>query len=255
MLDSKKVAFFGSKHIYLKKGEYMATDYNNINNIIITNNNNVSNDCDATQSTNNNGSLEESLRSSFESLKREQKSGVEGGTEATRPTAILPKLWDWIKIDLFDNSKTHKAKHKLSISICKQKEIQRYRSLNNSPFGSFKRGFEDYRNDPHYNLVRDLYHELKKQGYRPQVSKCFKKGYKGKISDSVFGLSTILCSEEQERRYTLALVAEEHVIWLALKGDTNCLTQRQRDSRMIATGSIMQPVKPYGGARARDLLF
>ena len=248
MVNSKTVAFFGQIHIYLKKGEHMATDYNNINNIIITNNNNVSNDCGGTQSTNDKISLEQSLRSSFEEIKS-------SGSEATRQTVILPKLWDWIKIDLFDNSKTHKAKHKVAISICKQKEIQRYRSLNNSPFGSFKRGFEDYRNDPHYNLVRDLYHELKKQGYRPQVSKCFKKGYKGKISDSVFGLSTILCSEEQERRYTLALVAEEHVIWLALKGDTNHLSQRQRDSRMIATGSIMQPVKAYGGTRARDILF
>jgi hypothetical protein len=233
----------------------MATNYNNINNIITTTNNHVSNDCGTTQSTNHKGSLEESLRSSFESLKGEQKSGCGGGNIATRPTAILPKLWDWIKIDLFDNSKTHRAKHKVSISICKQKEIQRYRSLNNSPFGSFKRGFVDYKNDAHYNLVRDLYHELKKQGYRPQVSKCFKKGYQGKISDSVFGLSTILCSEEQERRYTLALVAEEHVMWLALKGDTNHLSQRQRDSRMIATGSIMQPAKAYGGVRARDLLF
>lgn len=233
----------------------MATDYNNINNIIITNNNNVSNDCGITQSTNDNASLEESLRSSFESLKGEQKSGCEGGSDATRQTAILPKSWQWVKADLFDNSKTHKAKHKIALSISRNNEINRFRSLNNSPFANFKRGFVDYRNDPHYNLVKDLYHQLKLQGYKPRVSKCFKKGYKGKISDSVFGLSTILCREEQERRYTLALVAEEHVIWLALKGDTNHLSQRQRDSRMIATGNIMQPVKPYGGIRAKDILF
>ena len=221
------------------------------NNILTTTNDYVNMDCDHTQSHNNKISLEESLRSSLESYEEQKESGI----EATRQTVILPRLWQWVKTDLFDNSTNHKAKHKVSISICKGGEIQRYRSLNNSPFVCFKRGFVDYKNDPHYNFVKSIYHQLKQQGYRPQVSKCFTKGYQGRVNDTIFGLSTILCREPQAHRYTLALVAEEQVMWVALKGDSEHLSDSQKKNRIVATGSIMQPAKPYGGIRARDILF
>jgi len=228
------------------------TSNNVINNNLITNNNNVIMDCDTTQSTNKNIPLEESLRSSFEEI---QGSGAESGSDATRQTSPLPKLWQWVKLDLFDNSKTHKAKHKLSISICKGGEIQNYRSLNNSPFANFKRGFVDYAHDTHYNVVRNVYRDLKQQGYKPQVSKCFTRGYQGKVHDTIFGLSTILCREEQDHRYLAALIAEEELMLIRLKGDAEHLTEKQRQNRVIATGSIMRPAKPYGGLRAKDILF
>lgn len=221
----------------------MATNNNNINNIITTNNNNVSIDCAITQSNNNNASLEESLRSSFEEIK---KSGVESGNDATRQNGLLPKLWQWVKADLFDNSNNHKPKHKIALSICKSNEINRFRSLNNSPFASFKRGFVDYKNDPHYNLVRDLYHELKLQGYKPRVSKCFLPGYKNRKGSTVKRLSTILVSEAQERRYTLALIHKDQVMWIALRGDVGDLSEKQRANRMVATGKITEPAASYG---------
>jgi len=219
------------------------TNNNNINNIITTNNNIVSNDCDITQSNNNNVSLDESLRSSFEEMK---ESGCESGSNATRQNGLLPRLWQWVKVDLFDNSDNHKPRHKIALSICKSNEINRFRSLNNSPFANFKRGFVDYKNDPHYNLVRDLYHELKQQGYQPRVSKCFLPGYKNRKGSTVKRLSTILVSEAQERRYTLALIHKDTVMWIALRGDVGDLSEKQRANRMIATGKITEPAASYG---------
>jgi len=216
------------------------TDYTVINNILTTTNNNVSMDCATAQYTNDLDASRESLRSSFE---EKNLQVVEGGSNATRQNAILPHPWQWVKVDLFDNSKNHKPRHKLSVSICKSGEIQRYRSLNNSPFALFKRGFVDYNNDPHYNFVKSTYHELKQQEYKPQVSKCFTRGYGGKIHDTVFGLSTILCAENRAHRYTVGLVAEEQVIWVPLSGEVGRLSEAQRQKNIIVTGSIMQPRK------------
>jgi len=221
----------------------MVTNNNNINNIITTNNNNVSNDCDATQSTNDNRSLEQSLRSSFEEI---TKSGREGGSDATRQNGLLPRLWQWVKADLFDNSDNHTPRHKIALSICKKNEINRFRSLNNSPFAAFKRGFANYKNDSHYNLVKDVYHSLKQQGYQPKVSKCFLPGYKNRKGSTVKGLSTVLVSEDQERRYTVAVIHKETVMWIALRGDAGHLSDRQRAGRVVATGKITEPSASYG---------
>lgn len=227
---------------------------NNILTTLTTNNNNVSIDCAEAQSTNDLDASRESLRSSFEE-KRLQV--VEGGSSATRQCEDLPKNWDWIKVDLFDNSKNYQARHKLAVSICKDKQIRRFRSLNNSPFALFKRGIVNYQQDPHYVAVRDLYHSLKSEELLPQVSKCYRAGYRGK-TPSLVGLSTILVRHSIERRYSAAIVAEvsgkQQVIWVPLSGEAGRLSEAQRRKNIIATGGIYASASPYGSIRLGDVL-
>lgn len=231
------------------------TNYNDNYIHLHTNNNKVNIDCDESQSTNDIVSLEGSLRSSLESLRRDSESGTEGGMDATRQMGTLPEGWDWIKADLYDNSKNHKPKHKLNITICKGGKTLAVKSLNNSPWSLYRRGIVDCNNDPHYQRVKQIRNELKQttDQARIRVSKCYKTNYKGRIADTIHGFSTILIDEAQHNTYSVICVYQDKEIVIALSGTAGRLSQKQRRAGQIATGMV-RAVTEKQGVDIDDLL-
>jgi hypothetical protein len=230
---------------------------NNYNYIHLhTNNNKVNIDCAEAQSINNlDLPLEESLRSSFESFEGDSESGSEGGTKATRQISPLPKFWDWIKVDLYDNSKNHRPKHKLNITISVGGKIDSFKSLNNSPWSLYRRGIVDCNRDPHYQRVKQIRQELKQSidQARIKVSKCYRSKYKKQIADTIHGFSTILIDEAQDNTYSVIFVYNQQEILIPLSGTAGKLTQRQRSAGQIATGMI-RAVTERKGITADDFI-
>ena len=221
----------------------MTTNNNNNNNNIITNNNNVINDCiKPIQSTND-------IFSSTSLLDEKKRSG----NITTKNKCALPTDWDWIKVDLFDTGTILKAHHKVSLTICKQGKLKRFKSLNNSPWSHFKRGFKPpIAQDKHYQVVRDLRDDLAVEGFTPKVSKCYQSGYRNRKLDTVFGLSTIIVEQPNDGQYAVAVIAEEKVIWVALNGKGQ-LSKKQKQVKIVATGRTIKEIKPYG-KRLKDVL-
>jgi len=199
--------------------------------------------------------LEESLRSSLESLKGERESGTESGTDATRQTGPLPKFWDWVKVDLYDNSKNHRPKHKLNITISVGGKIDSFKSLNNSPWSLYRRGIVDCNNDPHYQRVKQIRNDLKQSvdQARIKVSKCYRTKYQKQIADTIHGFSTILIDEAQDNTYSVIFVYNQQEILIPLSGTAGRLTQRQRSAGQIATGMI-RAVTERKGITADDFI-
>ena len=222
-------------------GDNMATNNNNTNNNIITNNNNVIKDCiEPIQSTNDISST------SFDEEKR-------SGNITTKNECALPANWDWIKVDLFDTGTILKAHHKASLTICKQGKLNRFKSLNNSPWSHFKRGFKPpISQDKHYQVVRDLRDDLIVEGFTPKVSKCYESGYQGGKKSTIFGLSTIIVEQPNDGQYAVAVIAEEKVIWVALNG-LGQFSKKQKQAKIVATGRTIKEIKPYG-KRLKDVL-
>jgi hypothetical protein len=240
----------------------MEKKYKNLTNInsnyihLHTNNNKVNIDCAEAQSNNHlDLPLEGSLRSSLESSEGDSESGSGGGTGATRQISPLPQGWDWVKVDLYDNSKNHKAKHKLNITICKSGKTLAVKSLNNSPWSLYRRGIVDCNNDPHYQRVKQIRQELKQSvdQARIRVSKCYKTNYAGRIADTIHGFSTILIDETQDNTYSVICVYHDHEILIPLSGTAGRLTQRQRSAGQIATGMV-RAVTERKGVDIDDLL-
>jgi hypothetical protein len=225
---------------------------NNYNYIQLhTNNNKVNIESADAHSTNDTVSLEGSLRSSLESYKEEKESGM----DATRQMGPLPKFWDWVKVDLYDNSKNHKPKHKLNITISVGGKIDSFKSLNNSPWSLYRRGIVDCNNDPHYQRVKQIRNDLKQSmdQARIKVSKCYRTKYQKQIADTIHGFSTILIDEAQDNTYSVLFVYNQQEILIPLSGTAGKLSQRQRSAGQIATGMI-RAVTERKGITADDFI-
>jgi hypothetical protein len=179
-------------------------------------------------------------------------SGV--GNLATEKNVVIdntiPNHWDYIKIDLFDNSTSEdlvKGKTKLKIALNVKKSGQtHWSSFNaglNSPVRNMKRNLDSSAwNGSHYMMVRENHAELKQIYQDVRASKFYQKGYKGK-GDSVERLSVIVAQHTDEGCYVVNLiVADQNWIWL-MRGDTGFLNPAQRRSGMIATVGIRKGPK------------
>jgi len=246
-----------SDHINTTKKPNLTSNNNNNYNYIHlhTNNDKVNIDCDESQSTNDIVSLEGSLRSSLGSLRGDSESGTEGGMDATRQMGALPQGWDWIKADLYDNSKNHKPKHKLNITISVGGRVDSFKSLNNSPWSLYRRGIVDCNNDPHYQRVKQIRNELKHttDQARIKVSKCYRTKYEKQIADTIHGFSTILIDEAQHNVYSVIFVYNQQEILIPLSGTAGRLSRRQRSAGQIATGMI-RAVTERKGITADDFI-
>ena len=221
------------------------TNYNNTNNNITTHNNKYINDCAEPPQQSGNDLAPQS--SSLDSKDQ-------GVAEATRQTRPLPKGWQWVKVDLYDTGHQNHAHHKLAMTICKNGQVHRFKSLNNSPWRMFKRGFGSaVKQDPHYQTVSDLREQCQLEGMDPRVSKCYVSGYKGGKSNMTKGLSTMLIPQAEVGEYSVAVILESEVIWCVLQGGARTLTAAQRTANIVATG-IVHGSSPKFGQRIGDIL-
>ncbi len=220
----------------------MATNNNNINNIITTNKHKLKI-----------VSKEQSLPE-LDSVKEEKKA-----SKINHCSQDLPADWQWMKLDLFDKeTNTGDARHKINISVCKKHQIKNFRALLNSPWTHFRRNLTEQEwSSPHYELVRHTRQALRNAGYRATdiwVSKCYLPGYKQGKGDTVKDLSVIKVNERQDHRYTIIVVANDHKMIVPLKGDKGYLTERQRKHGVIATGTANTILKTSVGVRLDDVL-
>jgi hypothetical protein len=221
------------------------TNYNNTNNNITTCNNNIIKDRAEPPQRSRNDIAPHA--SSFDSKSQ-------GGAGTTRQTRPLPRGWQWVKVDLYDTGDGHRSHHKLSVSIFKAGEIKRFKSLNNSPWRLFKRGFgQSHKQDPHYQTVAELREQCRAEGMDPRVSKCYVSGYRGGKSNMTKGLSTMLIPQAGVGEYSVAVILESEVIWCALQGGANTLTTAQRTANIVATGTVHGDSGRYG-QRIGDIL-
>jgi hypothetical protein len=172
----------------------------------------------------------------------------------------IPQNWDYIKIDLFDNSTPEelaKGKTKLKIALNIKKAGQtHWNSFNaglNSPIRNMKRNLDSATwNNEHYMIVREAHSELKKKYPDVRASKFYEKGYKGK-GGTVEQLSVIVCQEEQIGHYLVSLIFGEDVWCWRMRGDKGFLTPTQRKKNIIATVGI-RPGNKVKNKNAKDLL-
>lgn len=242
------------------------TIINNNNNIITTNNNYIVKECaperSSTQVIDGSAIGVGSLRSPLTS--GESGEGVVAPAKAEFQNLIsdpsLPPNWDFVKIDLFDNSKTDdlvrgKTKLRVSVNIKRAglKDWQSFRADMNSPIRNCKRGLDSATWDNlHYTMLKENYAELRTLYKDVRVSKCYQKGY-GVKGRSVEELSVIVAADEQAHHYVVNLLfADQCWVW-KMRGDQGYLTVNQRENNMIATVSV-KPGMKVKNVNARDLL-
>ena len=223
----------------------MATNNNNINNIITTNKHNLKIVPDA-----------QSLPVS-DSVKGEAEPRV--AHKINHCSQDLPADWQWMKLDLFDKeTRNGEPRHKINIAVCKRQQIKNFRSLLNSPWTHFRRNLtaEEWAS-PHYELVRQTRQALRNAGYKATAiwaSKCYLPGYRNRKGDTVKDLSVIKVNEERDHRYTVIVIANTHKIIVPLKGDAGYLTESQRQHGVIATGTANTILKTSVGVKLDDVL-
>ena len=128
----------------------------------------------------------------------------------------LPKDWQWAKLDLFNNINDNLEHLRLNITICKNKQLKKYRALMNTEWPHFKRNLtaEEWAS-PHYELVKTPRQELKNAGYKVRdikASKCYMPGYQQGKGDTVKRLSVLLVPEPADHKYTAILIHKENKI-------------------------------------------
>lgn len=253
------------------------TTINNNNNIITTNNNEYIN----VSTPERNKPITEgyalevaplrgSLRSSLREPKGSGGSGDSGEFVAAPATEALKNLiqdpnipanWDFIKIDLFDNStveqlQKNKRKLRISLSVKKsgQQDWMKFRSDINSPFRHMKRGLESsvWENDPHYQNVRDTYEEFKVNFKNVRASKFYEYRYKTQ-GQSIEGLSVVLAELDEPGHYIISLLYNDQQWLWKMRGDRGYLSDAQRKKNVIATVSI-KPGQKVKNKNAKDLL-
>jgi hypothetical protein len=235
----------------------------------VTTNNNYNN--------NNNNSYSLSTSDEEQTLTNELRSEVAGfasssvevtcsgvGNPASNTNIVidktLPVNWDYVKLDLFDNSKPEdlvkgKTKLKIALNIKKSGQVN-WNSFNaqlNSPLRHMKRGLDSatWENE-HYTIVKTNHRELKEIYSDVRASKFYEKGYKGK-GVSVEELSVVVCPDDELGVYIVNLIFGEQQWAWRMRGDKGYLTSAQRKSGMIATIGIRKGNK-VKNKNARDLL-
>jgi hypothetical protein len=231
---------------------------NNNNNIIITNNNSYSLSSPPEEEQNLTG-VDSFLSGPFVSDSGKTPREVicsELETPADKKTNLIsdetiPHDWDYIKIDLFDNSKPEdlalgKTKLKLALNIKKtgQTAWMSFNAQLNSPIRNMKRGLDDATwNGYHYMAVRECHSELKDIYPDVRASKFYEKGYANHKGKSTEYLSVIVALHEVVGCYVVNLHFDnQQWIWL-LKGGKGYLTAQQRKQGVIATAGVKQAPK------------
>ena len=170
----------------------------------------------------------------------------------------LPKDWQWAKLDLFNNINDNLEHLRLNMTICKNKQLKKYRALMNTEWPHFKRNLtaEEWAS-PHYELVKTTRQELKNAGYRVRdirASKCYMPGYQQGKGDTVKRLSVLLVPEPADHKYTAILIHKENKIMVPLRGDKGYLSSKQRNMNQIATGTANTILKTSKGVDIDDVL-
>jgi hypothetical protein len=175
--------------------------------------------------------------------------------------STIPDKWDYIKLDLFDNSKPEdlvRGKTKLKIALSIKKAGQAgwlcYNAQMNSPIRNMKRGLDSATwESGHYQNVKDSYAELKEELTDVRCSKFYQKGYAKQKGRSVEDLSVIVAQHPDEGCYIINLhFLDQQWIWL-MRGDAGYLNSTQRKNGIIATVGIKKANK-IKNLKAGDLL-
>jgi hypothetical protein len=173
----------------------------------------------------------------------------------------IPFNWDYIKLDLFDNSKPEdlalgKTKLKLALNIKKtgQTAWMSFNAQLNSPIRNMKRNLDDATwNGDHYMAVRLSHAELKDYYQDVRASKFYEKGYANHKGKSIEDLSVIVAQHEEVGCYIVNLhFNNQQWVWM-LKGVQGYLTQSQRKQGVIATAGIKKAAKQRN-IKAGDIL-
>lgn len=156
---------------------------------------------------------------------------------------VDPNLpWDFVKLDLFDNSKDPlKQKLRLAMQIkkCQEDGFLKYNALLNTEFRFMKRGLSDDEwNSTHYQLVKDSYKELKEEFGNATASKFYKPRSTGLKGVSVKNLSVITSQCVDEGEYVCCVIYKDSLWIWKLKGHKGYLTEAQRRGGIIATKMI-----------------
>ena len=229
----------------------------NNNNYTITTNNNCYTLCSSDEeqqrltqgATPTSGLASLSATQSSGNLSGSGSSGV-GNPEERKTNLIsdstIPLTWDYIKLDLFDNSTPEdlikgKTKLKLALNIKKtgQSSWLSFNAQLNSPLRHMKRGLDTVTwEGEHYTNVRDSYYILKESYEDVRVSKFYEKGYANHKGKSVELLSVIVAQYPEEGCYVVNLHFDTYQwVWL-MRGGPGYLSQAQRKQGIIATAGI-----------------
>ena len=241
VIFTKRLLLFWFGYILLLcKEEYtMVANNNNINNIITTNKNTLQ-------------IAGEQSVIKFDSVKELKADKINHCHQD------LPKDWQWAKLDLFNNINKNLEHLRLNVTICKNKQLKKYRALMNTAWPHFRRNLtpEEWAS-PHYELVKQTRQELKNAGYKAteiRASKCYMPGYKQGKGDTVKRLSVLLVPERQDHKYSAIVIHKEHKIIVPLRGDKGYLSSNQRTMNQVATGTANTILKTSKGVDIDDVL-
>lgn len=231
---------------------------NNNNNIITTNNNsyNLSSPLEEEQNLTGFASLRSGPFVSDSGKTPREVICSELETPADKKTNLIsdetiPLHWDYIKLDLFDNSKPEdltkgKTKLKLALNIKKtgQTAWMSFNAQLNSPIRNMKRNLDDATwNGYHYMAVRESHAELRDYYQDVRASKFYEKGYSNHKGKSTEYLSVIVAQHEDIGCYVINLHYDnQQWIWM-LKGGQGYLTAQQRKQGVIATAGVKRSPK------------
>lgn len=173
----------------------------------------------------------------------------------------IPLNWDYIKLDLFDNSKPEdlaqgKTKLKLALNIKKtgQTAWMSFNAQLNSPIRNMKRNLDQATWDgDHYMAVRESHSEFRKIFSDVRASKFYEKGYANHKGKSIEDLSVIVAQHEDVGCYIINLhFNNQQWVWM-LKGGQGYLTPLQRKQGVIATAGVKKAPKQRN-IKAGDIL-
>lgn len=159
----------------------------------------------------------------------------------------LPKEWQYLKLDLFDNASNedlmlNKNKLKLGISFKRKDEPyntwHRFRAAMNSPLRHLTRGTQASQHLAHYKLVRTTVEEIKAEWgskiERINASKFYsRRDEANKTRKSVDGFSAIVT--KLDNNWLATMVIKQDVYHYALNGED--ITYQQRRGRIIASAT------------------
>jgi hypothetical protein len=172
--------------------------------------------------------------------------------------------WDFVKIDLFDNSLKNKEKNiskqhlRLSMQIKKigQNGFTKFNALMNTPLRTLRSNVKNVDpvlwDTPHYQLLEQNYYELKTDHPDVRASRFYMAKAEGHKGNAVDDFSALLFRGERDGDYYVnIIVGNQQWLWL-LK--SNNLSEAQRKTALISSIQIKKN-STRTRVKAKDVLF
>lgn len=172
--------------------------------------------------------------------------------------------WDFVKLDLFDNSKKNRELNgnkqhlRLSMQIKKigQSGFTKFNALLNTPIRTIRSNVKEIDpaiwDSPHYQLLESNYYELKPDHPDLRASRFYMARAEGQKGNAVDNFSVIIFRGQQDGDYYVNIIVDEQQ-WLWLLKSSN-LSEAQRTSGLIASAQIKRN-QTRTRVKAKDVLF